>query len=573
MISLAAAGPLLLEGCSSPTLPDSTTAVDAPPAQVASHTRHEAVRAAEPVIFALAGQRVVIPIMPDATDPAAPTAAWLPARSPRATFVTGEAIEGETVWISGAPRALARSWEWLPPTAQWRSYTLDEVRVQLEAGSDPLASPGFWAVVLDLPARGSGREVRLDGRPLPIRWLPDPPATTDKGRAPQPRGTPEALRALGERLREESLDPLRRWRVRLMLDRWNSGTLWGNDPPPRELASPALEALARQNEWRWRAALAALARAGPDTASDVLARVTAVALMPNGSLLPAWPLDDAAAARLRATLLRADSSDDDRLNEAQAWLASLPPLVAWVVDDGPIVRSGAGETKTSTARRVRTAVTELTGKRASVSVTPEGATPSDARTVEEHESLLFSTEALTTNRPIEPLRVETSRWSTRIGFRATPMLATPPGLTIGPLIPQWRMAGWLGGNAGQCEPEWSTAGLLRRSASSEQWEVYIECRVAPDAERLAERVRIFWGSAMTPDHSLELKAPAAGDGAPADRWTAVAVLPARAIDADGMLRLSVERVDGRGARSTWPRPVMPDDPEPSRAVIDLSAWR
>ncbi len=512
------------------------------------------MRSAEPVVFVLAGRDVVIPIVPEE----AVTGAWRPAGEPEVAFVTGERVGSEVYWVSGAAREEPMTWGWLPPTVEWRALTLGEVVAAYEAGHDPQASPGFWAVLVRLSARASGRELRLDGRPIRVRWLADPPVKTDAGRGPQPRASAESLRALGELLREEDGDPLRRWRVRLMLDRWSAERLWV-DRPSGELDSRVLEALALQNEWRWRAALTALGRTGPDTAADVLARLTAVVLSPDGVLLPAWPLDDSEAARLRAVLLRAGSDDDDRLNEAQAWLASLAPAVAWVVDDGVVVES---------ARRVRTAVAELTGKRARVSVTPEGATAEDSRMVEEHETIVVTTEAAVGARAVEPMKVQAGRWGGRAAFRATALGVSPPGLTIGPLLPQWRMAGWLGGTPGEADADWTTAGLLHKSESGDGWEVYVECRVAAGAENPGgDVVRVYWGAAGSAERVIEVRAGVVGD-----RWSATVPLPAEAIGADGTVRLSIERVDARGARSSWPRPVMPGEAEPARALIDLKGW-
>jgi len=31
-------------------------------------------------------------------------------------------------------------------------------------------------------------------------------------------------------------------------------------------------------------------------------------------------------------------------------------------------------------------------------------------------------------------------------------------------------------------------------------------------------------------------------------------------------------VDSRGLRTSWPRPMMPDQPEPGRVIADLTAW-
>lgn len=56
-----------------------------------------------------------------------------------------------------------------------------------------------------------------------------------------------------------------------------------------------------------------------------------------------------------------------------------------------------------------------------------------------------------------------------------------------------------------------------------------------------------------------------------DRWVLWAHVPAGCIQ-DGLLRVGIERIDGHGERTTWPRPVTPWQREPGRAVIDLTAW-
>lgn len=564
MILLTACAPKAVAPQSAGPVEESRAASAEPPASV------DVVRPAEPIVFALAGRTLVIPIVPD--SPAAEGVhRWVPSHAPIVAFLTGEPLSSQTYWFRVQPKEGAAGWEWLPAIAEWRAWTLDEV-VGAIGSEDPLGGPGFWAVAVETPPRAAGRELRLDGRPMPIRWLSDPPARTDAARAPHPRTSPSALRGLGRIIAGESRDPLLRWRVRLILDRWAAEDLWGRHEAG-ELEAPALEALASQNEWRWRAALASLAKAGPDTAADVLARLTAVVLMPDGSLLPAWPLDDGAPLRLRNDLLRAEADDDDRLNAAQAWLASLPPAVAWVIDDGDIISaanpSGADSER---ARRVRVGIAELTGKRARAAATAEGAPADDSRMVEEHETTVITAAAPVGSAAVRPLRVQVGRWSGRVLHYALPTPARPPGLALGPLLPQWRMPGWLAGVPGLCDPEWASAGLLSRTEAGDGWEVYIECRVAGDAGTSeGDAVRLHWGAPGLAEHVIELKAPAWGSFE-GDRWSLRVALPEKAIDPDGTVRLALERVDARGARSSWPRPMLPGEAEPARAVIDLKGW-
>lgn len=531
------------------------------------------IRAAEPVIFAIAGRTMALTLLP-ADGEAGSVGPWMPTRAPEVTFMTGEPLDSEVHWVWGRAPAPSEPPGWLPPTYSWRSLSLDEVAaVRSSAMDDPLASPGFWVLTVEVPERANGRELRMDGRPLPVTWLAEPPSSTDTGRAPRPRATAGAVRALGEMLRAEEMDPLRRWRVRLILDRWSAERLWDDPSLPATLEPPVLEVLAAQNEWRWRAALAALARSSPDAAADVLARLTALVLTPGGALLPAWPLDEAPALNLRNALLRRGISDEDRLNEAQAWIASTTPALAWVIDDGPLVREPGGSGRAASAmRRVRIGVADLTGRGGRASVTPEGQQPRESLAIESHESAVLNVETVVGSRIVDVLSVSTGRWNGKVAFRAAALPASPPGLALGPLYPMWSMPGWMAGNPGGVPVDWSTAGLLQRSAAGDGWEVYIECRVGEFAgERGADVVRLWWGAAGAGERFVEIEGPAIGEFE-GDRWSATVPVPPRAINSDGSVLLALERIDARGARSFWPRPILPGEAEPIRALIDLTAW-
>jgi hypothetical protein len=56
-----------------------------------------------------------------------------------------------------------------------------------------------------------------------------------------------------------------------------------------------------------------------------------------------------------------------------------------------------------------------------------------------------------------------------------------------------------------------------------------------------------------------------------ERWVAQIVLPAELV-AGPRVRIAMERIDARGVRSAWPRPMVPGQPEPGRLAIDLTAW-
>ncbi len=55
-------------------------------------------------------------------------------------------------------------------------------------------------------------------------------------------------------------------------------------------------------------------------------------------------------------------------------------------------------------------------------------------------------------------------------------------------------------------------------------------------------------------------------------WSSVVRVPESVIEPDGTLHIAVERIDADGNRSTWPRPVLPNQLEPGRATIRLVPW-
>ncbi|TVQ59248.1 MAG: hypothetical protein EA379_11570 [Phycisphaerales bacterium] len=58
-----------------------------------------------------------------------------------------------------------------------------------------------------------------------------------------------------------------------------------------------------------------------------------------------------------------------------------------------------------------------------------------------------------------------------------------------------------------------------------------------------------------------------------DRWIAVVEIPERFTRDRDVLLLGLERIDARGVRTTWPRAAFPWQTAPSRAAINLRAWR
>jgi hypothetical protein len=127
-----------------------------------------------------------------------------------------------------------------------------------------------------------------------------------------------------------------------------------------------------------------------------------------------------------------------------------------------------------------------------------------------------------------------------------------------------------------------------------RWLLFLELN-RPQARRQSaeemvteEFVRVWFGPfgrggivlRVMPDGRVIDESPARGDDVPRlaraaatpNGWTCWVPIPASAIEADGVLRVGIERVDQRGVRSTWPRPSLPWQREPARLAIDTRSW-
>jgi hypothetical protein len=188
-------------------------------------------------------------------------------------------------------------------------------------------------------------------------------------------------------------------------------------------------------------------------------------------------------------------------------------------------------------------------------------------------------------------------------------------------------------NGEPAEPAWTAAGMIYLGSPSDlpismqsstvgaqQWILYLECLRAPPSTSANSTsqpesasslmvpaqgqiasgfLRIWLGPASAPlavykvmhDGTIIDESPGAGGGARVGpplttngtvisarvatektRWSCWIPLPTTAIERDGALRIGIERVDERGVRAAWPRPMFPWQYEPGRASIDTRAW-
>lgn len=227
--------------------------------------------------------------------------------------------------------------------------------------------------------------------------------------------------------------------------------------------------------------------------------------------------------------------------------------------------------------------------------------------------------------PVLEARVRVGEWETPRRIVPLAVKATPPGFVIGPLSPEWTRETLMLSMTDPAltpvtpiaERSWSCGGLVLRDdrASSDarpgdpnaptSWMVYLECRgVNPSlgtgkdgSSDGQDTVRLYFGAtgasrvilAVRPDGALTIEQTNTAGQMPAnsagtqrvramrssDRWSCWVPVPASAIErlgSDFVVRLGVSRIDPRGERSGWPRPMLPWQAEPGRVLIDLTSW-
>lgn len=523
-----------------------------------------------------------------------PLASAQPDQSLRCVLEGGRAIPTRVVVIARAmPVAESRA-GWLPDTGQWTSGSaVPHVRGAAE-----------WAAVIETPADAGGAWMDLGGRRVPVQWirsggtLPRAPHADDDSPwkpARDPALPPSVV--LSPRFTGEQDDPRTRWRWHLIAD----GLCPEDDPgrvPSASFESDEVEALARQNESRWRAAMLRIWGIDADLAWRLKRRLAAVVEFGDGQFAPAWPLDLADLDALASRLLDPAAKDATVAAVAEAWLAAQPPAFAWIEDDGAILDA-------SRARVLATAAMVSVFDRATLAwAGVEGQTP-ELRELPPYRSLrLVVPPRVDPAVLFAPVEVHAGRWQRTLTAMSRPLPVEPPGTHLRPFAADLTLDAWQRGEA--MEAAWPAACLLHKPAMppgaeqpasrSRAWELYGECRVlGRNAEGLAEEVRVYFGPVERPVAVVriselgeseflpvgagstrvpELLPPETGAQVQrsADRWTFRLPLPPGAVEKDGLVRIGVVRMDAIGRRSSWPRAMLPWQDAPARGALDTRAW-
>jgi len=547
------------------------------------------------------GQMLVIPLTTeDARSARGRSTAWLD---------TGASIEVSTheviVSVVQDPTS-ERVSKWLPSPGAWSSLEKSSRsdRLTVLALSIPSAHP--------TDARAP-KVIRILGRDYALHFLPRPvdlatnSATTDAPAVPGDPWSPTVGSAgavspmLTALAWPEANSPIGRWRFRLM-----SGTLNPVfESPPFE--DRIIEALALQNDNRWRAALARLWSIDPDLTLRMKGRLAGVVDFGNGYVAPAWPTDHAAIDRLLADILDPGLSDLQISNRVEGWLILQPRAIAWVVDDaGASTRAGqnvatiavANLTELSTLAWLSSPAADTSSlsplpafSATRLSVEPP-ATPSSEQ----------STDALSragqTRPAMNRVGVHAGTWRTDAATVQGEVPVRVPGVKCGPLVSDLTMATWISG-AAPSVPALQTAAMLMPAQSPAEApnavrgrvELLVEC-MAPNivtsqaSPAATDVVRVWIGPLGAPRAVFRIDATGViadearradlvktpGDVRivrTADRWSFRLPIPPECIEPSGIIRLGLTRTDATGSRAAWPRPMLPWQDEPGRLSLSL----
>jgi hypothetical protein len=362
-------------------------------------------------------------------------------------------------------------------------------------------------------------------------------------------------------------------------------------------ASPLLEALAVQEELRWRAGLSRLYQADPELARRVRARILPVLQSAQaGLVVPLWTQDGEALSQLKDVLLDDRATDPVLAQRAEAWLRRQPEAAAWFehafAQDAPgaptgFVRAWAG----NVSEREVMAWMEFRAQRPVGAPVPEPVllAPGELRLL---EAPVVIGEGLA-ERVSVAVHVGALVERGEVVLGAAPV--EPPGLVLGPLVGAHDAGSLLGGGvviveAGAC------AATLRRldevgapprgAAGWGRWSLLIECSasggvgvVVADFAHDGGRTRLE----VRQDGSVAVEAPAGlpVSGYPAlvpvvreqGAWIAEVAVPDWCIGLDGKIRVSLVRHGEGDGMWSWPTRVLRLAPDRGgRAVIDLESW-
>lgn len=550
-----------------------------------------------PRLDVVPGQLLIVPLTPEE------------ARSARGQFTawldTGSSITVSTheVFVSVVEDPTSeQASRWLPAAGVWSS-------LEKRSRSDTLT-----VLALQVPPSEGARTpkvVRVLGRDYALQFLPRSVDLMTSGASDTAQAVPGdpwsptvgSAGAVSPILTAiawpEAISPIGRWRFRMM-----SGTLNPvYESPPFE--DRIIEALAIQNDSRWRSALAKLWAIDPDLTVRLKGRLAGVVDFGNGYVAPAWPTDHAAIDRLLSDILDPLITKQQVCNRVEGWLLLQPRAIAWVADD-------AGQTSVDGRGIGTVGVANLGGLSTLAWISSPVAEATDLTPLPAFSAARLSVDPPSpgasntpesrgvngsANRAMLRVGVHAGTWKTDVALVDGTVPVRVPGFRIGPLFGDYTMATWLAGVTPK-GPAMPTAAMLlpvaSPNSSSAAVELLVEC-MAPgvasnsspsmdSAASSADVVRIWIGPLGAPRAVFRVDATGAiadearrpdlvktpGDVRivrTADRWSFRLSIPAECVEPSGIIRLGLTRTDASGARAAWPRPMLPWQDEPGRLAL------
>ena len=563
-------------------------------------------------IYVFPGRTAVFPLTPPEEARSAGLN-WRPNHLPKVVLEGGREVIPRVYRLTGSPegsgpdRPSAKNDSWLGPRVIWTVELFNPASPPPPVAAGTVIGP-VWLAAMDMPTDIDPRElprfVRIDGSAAPVTWMARPPSAIDTAMLPEFDKTPGmgpgpgAIAALGEIIRPLASDPTERWRARMLTERFGARPLWGDATPP-DLAGALpepLEQSATQLETCIRVALDNLRRIDRPLAAQVQNRLLHIVRAPTGVLLPAWPPTDADLTELMTRLLDPRPLRAERVDAAHAWLAKLPTIQAWVIDDLGAPSSPAGSEPTI-------GVADLSGNGGGVSLYTDVGNPIPLLSLTPGGSTAARVSVPLTG-PGRTLHAQCMPSPTiDLHLFGGLLPAKPPGAELGPLVQAWNHQTWSKRLAQAAPTRRSARVLIQKAAgtgggggSAEgAWEALVECPLSESepTDSAQDIVRLWFGPygatrgviELTLSGARLLDSPPGAAGTVASTgttipshaaqvaggWTGVVAIPDSLIINGASILVGIERITD-GVHCTYPRPLLPGQTEPGRVGIDLTSW-
>ncbi len=494
----------------------------------------------------------------------------------------GRTIPIEIYWA--APAYTNAPSSWITDFGLWSATP--------EEKSTANARRGVRLISVSPPTDALGQGLWIGSKRIELQWIPSATMLAGETNAQWTPRLDEAQRsntALLTHISPEATNPLTRWRFKLLTEGLSPAKMRSDESA--SFSDPIIETWARQTEAIFRSAIRKLRRANPATADAFIHKLTQIITFPDGHIAPLWPSTDVDLLGLVEDLCHQTVTPDSAAATIEDWLNAQPAAAAWVRDDA----AGIGTIPESTTPVIFSSLGAVNlGNKPALATLQSSGTPqlvrleADAST--ERLISTLSPSPNTTNLPQATVRI--LDWQLQRTVAAIPIKLTPPGLSIGPLVPDWTMPALFRSD--------ETSLLAARPADIQ---ITLTCNsqsvsgVGPEAQSgwtlivislapatSGETFQVYFGSTTQPSGSIDLSSEGSlkttGFGGSCQTlvtklptgWGCQISLPRGVIDSHGLLSLGISTTRPGHGRASWPRPQFPWQTQPARVIFDTSTW-